>query len=86
MKPIMYTVLATKMEPLIVWQMREKDTKSFMLIFMPISNLIPLHYHLMEIVTDLYKSTHLKQWDVMNHACPSFKGGLVKPPLKLGYG
>ena len=34
MKPIMYTVEA-KNEPLIVWQMREKDTESFMVILCP---------------------------------------------------
>ena len=29
---------------------------------------------------------HCFKWDVITHPCPNFNGGLVKPPLKLGYG
>ena len=28
----------------------------------------------------------IKVWDVITHLCPNVKGGLIKPPLKLGRG
>ena len=29
---------------------------------------------------------HVKQCDLITHLCPNFNGGLVKPPMKIGYG
>ena len=29
---------------------------------------------------------HLTQFYVISHPCPNFNSGLLKPPLKLGYG